>query len=68
MEKTVRHIFADGDEQCPGIPRTPPNFEGQKSTAASSEILRVKFISWRGRGAPPETMFHAEPLQALKTI
>jgi small-conductance mechanosensitive channel len=68
MEQSVRHIVAAAYEQYPGILRTPPDFEGRISTAASREILRVKFRIWPGRGAPLETAFRAELLQALKTI
>lgn len=55
-------------EQFSAIFRAPPEFVGVQKTSSGKSYFRVKFRIWPGRGAPIETAYKQELLQALKKI
>jgi small conductance mechanosensitive channel len=68
MAERTRLIARATGEQFAGILLTPPEEEGILRTASGRSFLRLKFRIWPGRGAPIETVFKQEVVQALRTI
>ncbi len=67
-EETARRIATSTFEQFPGILRTPPEIGRVQITSSGRTFMRVKFRIWPGRGAPIETNFRQEVIQALRAI
>ena len=68
MTEAVKNIVSGTIEQFPGILRAGPEIENVQVTGAGKRFLRVKFRIWPGRGAPIETTFKQDVVQALKEI
>jgi len=68
MIEAVKNIVSGTTEQFPGILRAGPEIENVQVTGAGKRFLRVKFRIWPGRGAPIETSFKQDVVQALKEI
>ncbi|MGB5606381.1 MAG: mechanosensitive ion channel domain-containing protein [Gammaproteobacteria bacterium] len=68
MTEIVKNIVSGTIEQFPGILRAEPEIENVQVTDAGKRFLRVKFRIWPGRGAPIETTFKQDVVQALKGI
>jgi len=68
MTDAVRNIVSGTIDQFPGILRDQPELEEVQVTHAGKRFLRIKFRIWPGRGAPIETTFKQDVVQALKEI
>jgi small conductance mechanosensitive channel len=68
MTDAVRNIVSGTIDQFPGILRDQPEIEEVQVTHAGKRFLRIKFRIWPGRGAPIETTFRQDVVQALKGI
>ncbi|MGH8496808.1 MAG: mechanosensitive ion channel family protein [Gammaproteobacteria bacterium] len=68
IERIVMQLFPSVTERFPGILVAPPSVEERVRTSAGREFIRIKFRLWPGRGAPIETTFRQELLEAIKTV
>jgi small-conductance mechanosensitive channel len=68
MENKVAALVKSLEEQLPGIFRGPPSMDGRFTTSPGKAFLRIRFYLWPGRGAPIETNFKQEVVQALKAL
>ncbi|GAB5560813.1 MAG: mechanosensitive ion channel family protein [Synoicihabitans sp.] len=68
IEAICAEKLANVSEQHPGILLAPPSIEGIRKTSRNKEYLRLKLRIWPSRGAPLETVFKAELVQALRAI